>query len=146
MESRTGEWRVGKRITTARGQLFHAPQLTPAATCWASVRAAAFCPQSPAGPYEQPSFDVHVTPSRNERIWVGSLTRFEIWTQDPASRAPKTPVEFPLDQHSIDWGTTWTFVTTHGFLDSLRFFPMGRWVSTTFAVALHASGLPTRST
>lgn len=27
------------------------------------------------------------------------------------------PVEFPLDQHSFDWGTTWTFVTTHGFLD-----------------------------
>ena len=27
------------------------------------------------------------------------------------------PVEFPLDQHSFDRGTTWTFVTTHGFLD-----------------------------
>jgi hypothetical protein len=27
------------------------------------------------------------------------------------------PFEFPLDQHSFDWGTTWTFVTTHGFLD-----------------------------
>jgi hypothetical protein len=27
------------------------------------------------------------------------------------------PVEFPLDQHSFDWGTTWTFVTEHGYLD-----------------------------
>lgn len=27
------------------------------------------------------------------------------------------PVEFPLDEHSFDWGTTWTFVTDHGYLD-----------------------------
>jgi hypothetical protein len=26
-------------------------------------------------------------------------------------------VEFPLDEHSFDWGTTWTFVTNHGYLD-----------------------------
>jgi hypothetical protein len=26
-------------------------------------------------------------------------------------------VESPLDQHSFDWGTTWTVVTTHGYLD-----------------------------
>jgi hypothetical protein len=27
------------------------------------------------------------------------------------------PVEFPLDEHSFAWGTTWTFVTDHGYLD-----------------------------
>ena len=27
------------------------------------------------------------------------------------------PVEFPLDEHSFDCGTTWTFVTDHGYLD-----------------------------
>ncbi len=26
-------------------------------------------------------------------------------------------MEFPLDEHSFDWGTTWTFVTDLGYLD-----------------------------
>jgi hypothetical protein len=58
--------------------------------------------------------------------------------------AVEGPVEFPLDQHSFDWETTWAFVTTHGFLD-IALLPDGTRVMTTFAVALHASELPTPS-
>jgi hypothetical protein len=61
--------------------------------------------------------DVDVTPSR-ERANMGRLADAlrELDAKLRVSGA-EGPVEFPLDQHSFDWGTTWTFVTTHGFLD-----------------------------
>jgi hypothetical protein len=61
--------------------------------------------------------DVDVTPSR-ERANLGRLAD-ALRELDAKLRISgvEGPVEFPLDQHSFDWGTTWTFVTTHGFLD-----------------------------
>jgi len=61
--------------------------------------------------------DVDVTPSR-ERANLGRLAD-ALRDLDAKLRVSGVdgPVEFPLDQHSFDWGTTWTFVTTHGFLD-----------------------------
>jgi hypothetical protein len=61
--------------------------------------------------------DVDVTPSR-ERANLGRLAD-ALRELDAKLRISGVdgPVEFPLDQHSFDWGTTWTFVTTHGFLD-----------------------------
>ena len=61
--------------------------------------------------------DVDVTPSR-ERANLGRLAD-ALRELDAKLRISGVDgsVEFPLDQHSFDWGTTWTFVTTHGFLD-----------------------------
>jgi hypothetical protein len=61
--------------------------------------------------------DVDVTPSR-ERANLGRLAD-ALRELDAKLRISgvEGPVEFPLDQHSFDLGTTWTFVTTHGFLD-----------------------------
>jgi hypothetical protein len=61
--------------------------------------------------------DVDVTPSR-ERANLGRLAD-ALRELKATLRIPNVedPVEFPLDQHSFDWGTTWTFVTAHGFLD-----------------------------
>ena len=61
--------------------------------------------------------DVDVTPSR-ERANLGRLAD-ALRELDAKLRISGVdgPVEFPLDQHSFDWGTTWMFVTTHGFLD-----------------------------
>jgi hypothetical protein len=61
--------------------------------------------------------DVNVTPSR-ERANLGRLAD-ALRELDAKLRVSgvEGPFEFPLDQHSFDWGTTWTFVTTHGFLD-----------------------------
>jgi len=61
--------------------------------------------------------DVDVTPSR-ERANLGRLAE-ALRELDAKLRISgvEGPAEFPLEQHSFDWGTTWTFVTTHGFLD-----------------------------
>lgn len=61
--------------------------------------------------------DVDVTPSR-ERANLGRLAD-ALRELDAKLRISGVDgsVEFPLDQHSFDWGTTWTFVTVHGFLD-----------------------------
>src|SRR5580700_2102142 len=61
--------------------------------------------------------DVDVTPSR-DRANLGRLAD-ALKDLNAHLRLPNVdgPVEFPLDQHSFDWGTTWTFVTTHGYLD-----------------------------
>jgi len=61
--------------------------------------------------------DVDVTPSR-DRANLGRLAD-ALKELNAHLRLPNVeePVEFPLDQHSFDWGTTWTFVTTHGYLD-----------------------------
>jgi hypothetical protein len=61
--------------------------------------------------------DVDVTPSR-ERANLGRLAdALQELNAKLRISGVEGPVEFPLDQHSFDWGTTWTFVTTHGFLD-----------------------------
>ena len=60
--------------------------------------------------------DVDVTPSR-ERANLGRLADALRELDAKLRISGDGPVEFPLDQHSFDWGTTWTFVTTHGFLD-----------------------------
>jgi hypothetical protein len=61
--------------------------------------------------------DVDVTPSR-ERANLGRLAHAlrELDAQLRVVGADQ-PVEVPLDQHTFDWGTTWTFSTSHGFLD-----------------------------
>jgi hypothetical protein len=61
--------------------------------------------------------DVDVTPSR-ERANLGRLAD-ALRELDAKLRITdvEDPVEFPLDKHSFDWGTTWTFVTNHGYLD-----------------------------
>jgi hypothetical protein len=61
--------------------------------------------------------DVDVTPSL-ERANLRRLAE-ALQELDAKLRIPNVdgPVEFPLDQHSFDWGTTWTFVTAHGYLD-----------------------------
>ena len=61
--------------------------------------------------------DVDVTPSRdraNLRRLSAALRELNATLRAPGS---ESPVEFPLDEHSFDWGTTWTFGTDHGFLD-----------------------------
>lgn len=61
--------------------------------------------------------DVDVTPSRdrvNLRRLAAALRELNAQLRVPEF---DEPVEFPLDEHSFDWGTTWTFVTDHGYLD-----------------------------
>jgi hypothetical protein len=61
--------------------------------------------------------DVDVTPSRdraNLRRLAAALRELNATLRLPDVEGP---VEFPLDEHSFDWGTTWTFVTDHGYLD-----------------------------
>jgi hypothetical protein len=61
--------------------------------------------------------DVDVTPSRdraNLRKLAAALRELNAQLRVPGV---DEPVEFPLDEHSFDWGTTWTFVTDHGYLD-----------------------------
>lgn len=61
--------------------------------------------------------DVDVTPSRdraNLRRLAAALRELHATLRIPGVDGP---VEFPLDEHSFDWGTTWTFVTDHGYLD-----------------------------
>jgi hypothetical protein len=61
--------------------------------------------------------DVDVTPSReraNLRRLAGALRELKAQLRVPGS---EEPVEVPLDEHSFDWGTTWTFVTDLGYLD-----------------------------
>jgi len=61
--------------------------------------------------------DVDVTPSR-DRANLGRLAD-ALRELDAKLRIPNVeePVEFPLDRHSFDWVTTWTFTTVHGYLD-----------------------------
>jgi hypothetical protein len=61
--------------------------------------------------------DVDVTPSR-ERENLGRLAE-ALRELHAKLRIPNVegPVEVPLDKHSFDWGTTWTFTTVHGYLD-----------------------------
>jgi hypothetical protein len=68
--------------------------------------------------------DVDVTPSRdrpNLRRLAAALRELNATLRIPGVEGP---VEFPLDENSFDWGTTWTFATDHGYLD-LAFLPDG---------------------
>ena len=61
--------------------------------------------------------DVDVTPARTRENFVrlaAALTEL-----DAKLRVPDLdePVAVPLDEHSFEQGTTWTYVTTHGYLD-----------------------------
>jgi hypothetical protein len=61
--------------------------------------------------------DVDVTPSRdraNLRRLESALRELHAMLRVPGVEGP---VEFPLDEHSSNWGTTWTFVTDYGYLD-----------------------------
>ena len=61
--------------------------------------------------------DVDVTPSRdraNLRRLAAALRELNATLRLPGVQGP---VEFPLDEQSFDWGSTWTFVTDHGYLD-----------------------------
>ncbi len=61
--------------------------------------------------------DVDVTPSRdraNLRRLAAALRELNAQLRVPGV---DDPVEFPLNEHSFDWGTTWTFVTELGYLD-----------------------------
>ena len=68
--------------------------------------------------------DVDVTPSRdraNLRRLAAALRELNATLRVPGVEGP---VEFPLDEHSFTWETTWTFNTDHGYLD-LAFLPDG---------------------
>jgi hypothetical protein len=61
--------------------------------------------------------DVDVTPSRERDNFVklaAALRELEAKLRVPDL---DYPVEVPLDEHSFDQGTTWTYVTKHGYLD-----------------------------
>ena len=61
--------------------------------------------------------DVDVTPSRdraNLRRLAAALRELNATLRIPGVEGP---FEFPLDEHSFGWATTWTFVTDHGYLD-----------------------------
>lgn len=61
--------------------------------------------------------DVDVTPARDRANFVrlaASLRELEAMLRVPDL---DEPVEVPLDEHSFQQGTTWTYVTKHGNLD-----------------------------
>lgn len=61
--------------------------------------------------------DVDVTPARQRDNFVklaAALRELEAKLRVPDL---DYPVEVPLDEHSFDQGTTWTYVTKHGYLD-----------------------------
>lgn len=61
--------------------------------------------------------DVDVTPARTRDNLRRLATALE--ELDAKLRVPdvEEPVEVPLDERSFNQGTTWTFVTRHGYLD-----------------------------
>lgn len=61
--------------------------------------------------------DVDVTPSR-DRSNLGRLAN-ALRELHAKLRLPdvEVPMEIALDEHTFDWGTTWTFVTDRGYLD-----------------------------
>ena len=72
---------------------------------------------------EAPRFAIHHPRRRAShrhetgRICAGSRPRCENSTRRSASLGSRARSSFQLDEHSFAWGTTWTFVTDHGYLD-----------------------------
>lgn len=61
--------------------------------------------------------DVDVTPARTRENYVklaAALRELEAKLRVPDL---DQPLEVPLDERSFDQGTTWTYVTKHGYLD-----------------------------
>lgn len=61
--------------------------------------------------------DVDVTPARTRENYVklaAALRELEAKRRVPDL---DQPLEVPLDERSFDQGTTWTYVTKHGYLD-----------------------------
>jgi hypothetical protein len=61
--------------------------------------------------------DVDVTPARTRENFTklaAALRELEAKLRIPDV---EEPLEVPLDERSFDQGTTWTFVTKHGYLD-----------------------------
>jgi hypothetical protein len=61
--------------------------------------------------------DVDVTPSRDRANLRRLAEALKDLDAKPSVPDLDSPVEVPLDEHSFDRGTTWTFVTRHGLLD-----------------------------
>ena len=61
--------------------------------------------------------DVDVTPARTRENFVKLAAALR--ELDAKLRIPdlEQPLEVPLDERSFDQGTTWTYVTKHGYLD-----------------------------
>jgi hypothetical protein len=61
--------------------------------------------------------DVDVTPARTRENFMRLATALR--ELDAKLRIPDMdkPLEIPLDERSFEQGTTWTFVTKHGYLD-----------------------------
>jgi hypothetical protein len=61
--------------------------------------------------------DVDVTPARNVKNFKKLAEALK--ELDAKLRIPDMdePLEVPLDERSFEQGTTWTYVTKHGFLD-----------------------------
>jgi hypothetical protein len=61
--------------------------------------------------------DVDVTPARTRENFVklaAALTELQAKLRIPDM---DEPLEVPLDEHSFEHATTWTYVTKHGYLD-----------------------------
>ena len=61
--------------------------------------------------------DVDVTPARTRENFTklaAALNELDAKLRNPDV---KEPLAIPLDERSLDQGTTWTFVTKHGYLD-----------------------------
>ena len=85
--------------------------------------------------------DVDVTPSReraNLRRLAAALRELNATLRVPGVEGP---VEFPLDEHSFTWGTSWTFVTDHGYLN-IALLLMELRAMKIFDAAQHASRSP----
>src|SRR5471030_2767108 len=61
--------------------------------------------------------DVDVTPARTKANFTKLAAALR--ELDAKLRVPglDEPIEVPLDQNSFEQGTTWTYVTKHGYLD-----------------------------
>lgn len=60
--------------------------------------------------------DVDITPRREEEN-LGRLAAALVELGARLAPPDSEPIEIPLDEHTFDWGTTWTFVTEAGELD-----------------------------
>jgi hypothetical protein len=68
--------------------------------------------------------DVEVTPARSRENFVRLAAALR--EMDARLRVPdlEQPLEVPMDERSFDQGTSWTYVTKHGYLD-VALLPVG---------------------